>query len=174
MFLQLHRCFIMCSLKRFLLRYLMCSLKAIIASFFMCSQNIFAGVSKNILMRYLMCSLNIIWLVSIIISSKKSSGIVYSEVSVAGRFYHDQVSRLFIADSASQLFFKNFFTADYAGWPLFNHSFHLRSFKIDFLSSNYSKVYFATETELKWNWNGLSLWMQTTHHHLVEKYSVKN
>ena len=49
----------------------MCSLKAIIASFFMCSQNIFAGVSKNILMRYLMCSLNIIWLVSIIISSKK-------------------------------------------------------------------------------------------------------
>ena len=71
MFLQLHRCFIMCSLKRFLLRYLMCSLKDIIARFFMCSQNIFAGVSKNILMRYLMCSLNIIWLVSIIISSKK-------------------------------------------------------------------------------------------------------
>ena len=91
---------------------------------------------------------------------------IYSEVSVAGRFYHDQVSRLFIADSASRLFFKNFFIADYAGWPLFNHSFHLRSFKIDFLSSNYSKVLFCNGvwTKLKWfkfvnaNQTSLILW----------------
>ena len=168
MFLQLHRCFIMCSLKRFLLRYLMCSVKAITARF-LCVLKIFLRMYLKIFWWGIWCAL----LISFDLSAssylpKKSSGIVYSEVSVAGRFYHDQVSRLFIADSASRLFFKNFFIADYAGWPFFNHSFHLRSFKIDFLSSNYSKVLFCKGDWMKLKWLKF-VNSKYTYPHLVEK-----
>ena len=113
----------------------MCSLKSIIAEVF-----------ENISMRYLVCSLDKIGLVSIIISSNcLFSSLCCGEIL---SWSSQQVVYRWLCKPA---IFQELFQR-WLRWPFFNHSFHLRSFKIGFFSSNYWKVLFCCGDWMKLKW----------------------